>query len=88
MYLLNTGFPFAKLTVCMSSKELAGLSRMMKAYNTPFLDEASYNTTQTNWCQPQGTTFQGVPEKHLSIYTVLDNFALADVQLCFDAVAA
>lgn len=42
MYLLNAGLPFAKLTVCMSNNELAGLSRMIKAYNTPFLDEASY----------------------------------------------
>lgn len=41
MYLLNAGLPFAKLTVCMSNKELAGLSKMIKAYNTPFLDEAS-----------------------------------------------
>lgn len=41
MYLLNTGLPFAKLTVCMSNSELAGLSRMMNAYRTPFLEEAS-----------------------------------------------
>lgn len=48
MYLLNTGLPFAKLTVCMSNKELAGLSKMMKAYSTPFLDEASYKQKRTH----------------------------------------
>ena len=56
MYLLNTGLPFAKLTVCMSNRELAGLSKMMKAYNTPFLDEASYKQNHTRLATKDGVS--------------------------------
>ena len=41
MYLLKIGFPFAKPTICMSRNELAGLFKVIKAYSTPFVEEAS-----------------------------------------------